>query len=414
AQAADGVTPPKRFLAVFTPNGTIGDEWIPDGTESAFTFNRILEPLNPYKSKLLVLDGLDMTAVRGPGSAHQQGAGCLLTGRPLNDGSFGGGGGTTSGWASGISIDQYIANELAPDTTLRTLELGVGVVGSNNRHRIAYAGDNEPLPPQNDPWAVFDLLFGDFDAGAAELERRRRRQQSILDAVRGDVTELQGRLGREDRARLDAHLTSLRELERRLSTGGGDRGAACEPPTLGTRIDPLRAANFPTMARLQIDLAVMAFACDQTRIGTLLFSGATSGLSFPWIGITQGHHDLSHEGDSNADAKAKLVQINRWYAEQLAYLLERLESIPEGDGTMLDNTIVFWGNELSKGNNHSRNDMKFIVAGNAGGALRTGRFVRYAAVPHNNLLLTFANVMGVPATTFGAAAHCTGPLTDIT
>lgn len=412
-QATDGA-PHKRFIAMFTPNGTIADAWTPAGTETSFTLGRILQPLEPFKSKLIVVDGLDMTVTRiSPGSAHQQGAGCLLTGMPLNDGDFGGGGGASSGWASGISIDQHIANELALPTRFKSLELGVGVRGSNNRHRIAYAGNDMPLPPENSPTAVFDRLFGDFGADAAALERLRRRRQSVLDAVRGDVQELHGRLGYEQRIRMEAHLESLRDVERRLLEVSAGTGAYCEAPMIPS-IDASSSANYPEIGRLQIDLLVMAFACDLTRISTLLWSGSTSGQTFPWLGITQGHHDISHEGDTNATAQRQLTDINRWYAEQLAYLLEKLDSIPEGDGTMLDNTIVFWGNELSKGNSHSRSNMKFVIAGSGGGYFRTGRFIRPGDVSHNDLLVSFANAMGVETTRFGHRDHCSGPLTSLT
>ena len=410
-------TIPKRFIAWFTPNGTIDEEWVTGGGATDFTLGRILEPLAPFRDKLLLLDGLNVrNCATGPGSGHQKGAGCFLTGRPLLDGDFGGGGGATSGWASGISLDQYIANEIAPPTAFPSLELGVYVRGSNNRHRLAYRGSNDPLPPQNSPYAVFDRLFADTAGGdAAAIERLRLRRMSVLDSVNGDLAELRGRLPNEHRLRLEAHLESLREVERRVESASLG-GAVCEQPELGTPLDPERNENYPTMGQLQMDMLVAALACDKTRISTLMWSGSTSNQTFSFIdGVgSQGHHDMSHEANSSGTAKEQLVRINRWYSEQFAYLLGALDAIPEGDGTMLDNTLILWGNELSDGDSHNLREHKWVLAGNAAGYFRTGRYVQTGDVPHNNLLVSIANAMGVATDTFGAPEHCTGSLDGLT
>lgn len=404
---------PKRFVAISTANGTIADRWA-SGTGTSFTLGPILEPLRPFRSKLLLLRGLNMDVTTlGPGGGHQKGMGALLTGQPLLPGDFCGGTGCeyVSGWAGGRSIDQVIARQVGGETRFGSLEIGVGVRGANNRDRLAYRGANDPIPPQNDPFALYDRLFADLASDAETLARVRRERQSVIDLVRGDLSELSGRVGAEERRRLDAHLESIRDVERRMAMAAG---AACEVPTLPSRrLDPLTTANYPRMAELQLDLLATALACDLTRVATVIFSGATSGQTFPWLGFSESHHSLSHESDSNTAAQNKLVQINTWYAEQIAAFLAKLDAIPEGDGTVLDNTIVFWGNELAKGNNHSRKGMRFVIAGGGGGAFRTGRALTYTDRQHNDLLVAFANAMGVDIDRFGHPDYTRGALANL-
>ena len=420
ARAASGQTSaPRRFIGVFTANGVIANRWVPSGSERNFTLGPSLRALEPFKSKLLVLEGLDMTVTGGgPGSGHQRGAGAVMTGARLLPGDFCGGNNCSdlSGWADGISVDQRIAAEIGGDTRFRSLELGVRIAGSNNRHRMAYRGSNDPLPPDDNPFTVFDRLFADTLQDRALRARRQRERQSVLDFARADLTSLRRRLGTEHRARLDAHLQSLRTVERQLQATPMDTDPrqACDPVALGSRFNHRGLENYPMAGRLQMDLLARAIACDLTRVATLMWSGATSNQTFPWLEINEGHHSLSHESDSNADAQRKLAAIDTWYAEQFAYLLGALDAIKEDNGaTALDNSIVFWGNELSKGNSHSRNNMHFIVAGGGGGALRTGRFLRYSDVSHNNLLLTFLRAFGIQDRTFGDPRFSNGPLSDL-
>lgn len=405
---------PKRLVAIFTPNGSIPEAWVTKGAgEKDFTLGPILKPLAPYRDKLLLLSGLDNKAsYDGPGAAHQKGTGAFLTGRPLNDGNFTGGGDTQSGWASGISLDQELGKALGSDTPHATLELGVQVEGSNNRHRIAYAGSDKPLPPDDDPKSVFQRLFGNLSTDPVELaaiERRLRRRQSVLDFVESDLQKLQTKLGKDEWERLEAHVESIRDVEKRLEMPT----QTCEAPTLPT-LDHKKAENYPAVSKLQLDMLAAAFACDLTRFATVLFGGGTSGKRFPWLGFEDRHHELSHAGTSDTVARGKLVKINAWYAEQVAHLLAKLDSIPEGTGTVLDNTVVLWGGELSVGNNHSRKGMNWVLAGSAGGTFRTGRLVSYSGASHNDLLVSLANAMGHPIQSFGLAKHCSGPLPKLT
>lgn len=168
--------------------------------------------------------------------------------------------------------------------------------------------------------------------------------------------------------------------------------------------------NFPAVGKLQMDLMAMALACDLTRVGTIQWENSVGNVQFTWLNITRGHHDMSHDGDDVTQTMENLTQINIWYAQQLAYLLGKLAAIPEGSGTMLDNTLVFCVNELSRGNVHSHNPMPYLFAGGTGGTLQMGRFLQFKGEPHNNLLVSLMNLYGVEGT-FGDPNFCTGPLT---
>jgi hypothetical protein len=405
---------PLRFVSIFTPNGTMRSEWGHRRSETQFDLRAILEPFAPLRDRILVLEGLDMSVARhGPGGQHQQGPGAVLTGMPLLPGSFCGGIGCrdgTSGWAAGPSLDQVIADHLVGSTRLRSLELGVRVFGSNNRYRISYRAASAPVPPDDDPFHVYETLFAAAAADPRELERRRVERRSVLDLVRGDLGALSRELGAEHRAQLDAHLESIREVERQLDAARVD--PSCASPELGDRFDHRSTNAYPRVSRLQLDLLATALACDATRVATVLCSGGASYQSFPWLGFSDQHHNLSHEGDGNADAARKLVQINAWYAAEIARFCERLAAIPEGDGTLLDHTIVFWCNEISKGNTHSHDDMWLLVAGGSRAGVRLGRWLRFEDRPHADLLVSFGRAMGLPIERFGHEGYCTGPLVE--
>jgi hypothetical protein len=409
--SAQEVGAPKRFIFMMTANGFQEDGYVVGGTGATFTLGPTLRALEPFRSKLLLLRGLDNEAsYEGPGGAHQKGVGAWLTGRPLNDGDFtGGNGDLLSGWASGISIDQRIANVIGSETRLPSLELGVQVRGASNRHRVSYTGSDAPLPPDSSPQRVYGRLFGAVTGDDAALARLRRRRQSVIDLARGDLSRLHGQLGVDDRPALEAHLERIRELERQLDVVA----TSCDTPGEPATFDPMREGNYEQAGTLQIDLLVAAMACDITRVSTLLWSGGTSGQRFPSLGFGDAHHPLSHDGDGNAASQTKLRQIDRFHAERFAHLLARLDGTPEpggGGGTMLDNTVVVWGSELSKGNTHSRRDMPIVMAGGLGGYFRTGRALRFAGEPHNDLLLTILHGFGIRDATFGVPRLCSGPI----
>jgi len=418
AKTARAGLAPKRFVTMFSANGTIIENWRPTGGETDFTLSTILAPLEPHRAHLLVLEGLDFQSGRnGPGDNHQKGMGHLLTGIELLEGSeFTGGNGELVGWGGGISIDQHVANAVGQSTKFKSLELGVQVFGASVWSRMSYAAANQPIPPESSPYAAFDRIFGSLGADPLGLEKQRVLRHSVLDTVGDDYARLSPRLGSEDRAKVDAHLAAIRDIEARLDSGG-QIGGACQRPSLQGGINLGDNDNYPLIGKLQMDLMVMALACDLTRVASLQWNSSVSNRVFSWLAdpIPEGHHDLSHFGDSDGTAMGKLTRINTWYAEQFAYLCAEMKKVPEGDGTLLDNTVMLWGNELGRGNSHSLNEIPFVLAGGAGGALRTGRYLKYAnTVPHNNLLVSVCNAMGLPDTTFGNPAYCTGPLGNLT
>jgi len=415
---AAAATPPKRFIVFFSPDGTIRPAWqLPAGaTENSFTLSRILAPLAPNQQHIVVLDGINNVAgTHGDGDDHMRGMGTMLTGIELLPGTTMGGAGTPAGLAGGISVDQAIANGIGTGTKFKSLELGVESTGAGTVWGYtSYTAANQPLPPDNSPVSVWNRIFSQLGAGGTALAQLQAERRSVLDAVTSSYARLGPRLGAADKAKLDAHLSNIRDLETRLIAPGATVGTTCAPPAMPATIDSKVNANFPALGKLQMDLLVMAMACDLTRVGTVQWERSVGDVRFTWVDptIDRGHHDMSHDGDDNADTQEKLTKINVWYAQQLNYLCDSLKAISEGGGTMLDNTLILWCNELAKGNVHSHNPMPFVLAGHAGGALRAGRFLNINA-PHNNLLVSCMNLMGVPATTFGNKAYCTGPLTGL-
>lgn len=420
-QTARAAAFPKRFVVFFTADGTIPEAWTPSGSETDFTFGPILAPLDPFKSDLLILDGVDNEAAyHGPGDGHQTGMGTLLTGTELMNGTLFCEGDCsdptkTVGYGGGISVDQHIANEIGKTQTTKfpSLELGVQVGGGSVWSRMCYLGPDQPIPPRDDPKANFDDIFGELSADPFGLAKLKAQRHSVLDAVTADYEAINKRVGADDKKKLEAHLDAIRKVEKGLDVTN-QLGGACQLPDVGDPGDVYSSPNFPAVGKAQMDLLVMALACDLTRVASLQWSTSVSNKVFSWLGIPEGHHDLSHAGDSDLDARGKLVQINTWYAEQFAYLVGALKAIPEGDGTLLDNTVILWCNELGVGNSHTRRDEPFVLAGGCQGYFKTGRYLQYQGAYHNDLLVSLCNAMGVPATTFGNPAYCNGPLAGLT
>ncbi len=418
ANAADILAPngfPKRFLVFWTANGTHPTNWFPQGGETSYTMSPYLAPLQAQRDKLLIFKGIDMpSAVSGAGDDHQRGIGACLTGTETTESS-----GRPLG--GGISLDQTIANKIGNTTKLRSLELGVQSYynGDTVYERIAYRGKDQPLPPERDPFAAFKRLFSGFDA-TPETDRLLTGRRSVLDFVSDDHKRLLSQVGAHDRAKLDAHLTAIREVEGRLGIGA-TASVACKKPELGSSFDFSTPGKFRDVGRLQMDLLAMALACDLTRVGTLMWSTGRSKHVFNWLDpkITDEHHGLSHETNPDSGSSfdpasvAKIGAINIFYASQFAYLMGRLRAIPEGQGTVLDNTIILWCNELGEGRGHTHKNMPLIVAGGGGGAIRPGRLLSYDGRSTNDLYVALLNAMGVTDTSFGNPKHNRGALTNL-
>jgi len=350
------------------------------------------------------------TAALGPGGPHQRGIGTLFTGQQLQAGTFADGCGRQAGWANGISIDQEIAKVIGQDTMFGSLELGVRATDNDVQGRISYAGAGVPLPPMIQPADVFNRLLTGFTESTPELDAVQLEKKSVLDAVQEQFTTLSGRVGAADRIKLEQHLTLLREMERRMTAG--PNGASCSTPDAPPTLDPNSETDMPTIAELELDLLAMAFACDLTRVASFQISTAFNRIRYPWVGPGGEGHTLSHSGSSDTVAKAELIKRANWHSSMVSRLFQRLDEIPEGDGTALDNTLFLWGNEVSDGSVHSHTNMPFLLAG-GGWYFRTGRYIQYQSASHSDLLVSVLNAMGVPATTFGMPEHCSGELTGL-
>jgi Protein of unknown function (DUF1552) len=408
---------PKRLVLFYTPHGTILDAWKPTGTQTAFNFGPILAPLEKHKPKVVVLNGLSIPD-KGVGAPHTKGPSLLWSGSTLlDDGTFirsDGSGGPTYGWNSAPSIDQTIANTIGTKTAYKSLEFGLRCGGSMPQSRMVYTGPKQPLPPRDDPYAAFGQLFANLPnaGGQPMIDKLTAQRKSSIDIVKAELDSLKPRASAADREKLDAHLTSLRSIETRLTA---QVGAACTAPMLGAKLDSKAIANTPTIFDRGLDVMVASLACDLTRVASFQYRvGDNDSTVYSWMNLPE-HHITTHSGDSDAAAKDSMIKIYTFFSEHFAYLLDRLDSIPEGNGTMLDNTLVVWGSELGKGNSHSFQNIPFVLAGGLAGTVKTGRFLTYPnTTMHNRLLVSICNLMGLPnIQTVGNTDTGTGPLPDL-
>lgn len=408
---------PKRFIGFFTGLGQVRSAWAPTGTETNFTLGQVLSPLDPHKQSLLIMEGIDMeSAYHGPGDPHQTGIAHSLAGTEMQDGNlfpYACNPAAMVGWGGGISIDQYLGGQIGGATKYPTLEFGVQVQYANASSRFAYAGPGQPVPPEDSPWNMFDRLFKDLMIDPTVSEQQKKQRRRVLDAVMDDYKSINRRVGKADRIKLEQHLTAVDKIATQLDKPGSI-GGVCQIPTLTDPIDIYANDNYPLIAKLQLDLLAMAFACDLTRVATIQWSATQAGKVFTWLGQSETHHSLSHSGDGDVARQTQLVDIGNWHAKQLAYLISALKAIPEGNGSVFDNTVIFWCTDISRGNTHARRDMPYLMAGSAGGHFKTGRHLKYNGDYHNNLLVSILNAMGLPDTTFGNPAYCTGALPGLT
>jgi len=410
---ASGAEPaPVRLILWYTPHGTIYDNWKPSGGETDFALSPILSKLQRHRDKLVILDGLKVKA-DGVGAPHTKGLPLLWTASPLiEDRTFtreDGSGGRYHGWNSAASVDQFILSKLGALTPYPSLEFGVRSEGNHPGNRMIYAGAEAPLAPEQDPWQAFKRLIGEIGKSGEEIERMRAERRSVLDLVSSEISDIQKRVASEDGKKIGAHLNAVREIESRLSV----TRAACEGPALGEPVPPNLADNTPVVFDRMIELMTATLACDLTRVASMQFRKGENdgGYTYDWVGVTsQEHHQLSHSADEDTRARAALTKIYTWYADRFAYFLDLLAAIPEGDGSLLDNSLVVWGSEIGKGNSHSFLKVPFVLAGGAAGRLKTGRYLQYDGVDHNRLLVSLCQLMGVNVDTFGKTDAGRGPL----
>ena len=418
------VAAPKRLITWFSGNGQMPAYWYPTGTETNFTLNTAHVPLQPYQSKLILFKGVLNDAGKDPVyGGHQGSHAAMISGVPFSHPqSFG----TMRG--GGPSLDQLVADKIGGATRIKSVQTGVNPGhdgGDPLQVCSSWRSDTELLPQIAQPTALFDYLFmnvapgGGMPQNAAAADALRMRRKSVLDMVMGRFTTLRERVGTDDKLRLDAHLSSIREVENQV-LATQPQTAGCMVPTRpadtfnalsGNSVTPLTAANLPAWAKVNTDLMVLALACDLTRVASWMWVAmGTGAVTFSWLGHTTTHHNLAH-----GNALKQMTEINTWFSTQLAYLMGSLDKYPDvAGGTMLDNTLILWWNELGNGSAHLANPAPFVLAGGAGGALKMGRFLDYTAAPIQNaqLLLSVYNVLtGSQDMTLGSGStkYCPGP-----
>jgi hypothetical protein len=395
--------PRQRLIIMFSPNGTIPPAFWPDEEGRDFKLKPIVSPLEPYKDRMLFLHGL-ANKVRGDGDGHMRGMSCLLTGIELFPGNVQGGSDTPAGWASGPSIDQEIKNFFQSREQTRTrfgsLEFGVGVTDrADPWTRMSYAGPNQPVAPISDPYQMYQKLYGQL--------KDKENLQSILDDVREDLKKARKLISAEDRRLLSEHEALVRQMEKDVREAGRQK-LRVGPPSLEEGVAD-QNDNVPRLSRMQIDLLVNSFVNDMARVATLQYTKSVGSARMNWLGITDGHHGLSHEPDKDEKAQEKLVKINTWFCGELRYLVDKLANTPEpGDsGSLLDHTLVIWTNELGKGNSHTLKNIPFLLVG-GGFGFQMGRSLKLEETAHNRLHLALAHAVGHRLETFGKPALCEG------
>ena len=410
-EAFGQASPPRRFIALYHPNGVNTSLWTPIVSGSDFTLGASQSALLPHQSDLLYLHGLDLKcALTGAGEQHQRGLGGLLTGRKIEAGNFVGNDGTTSGWASGISVDQELVKVVGQGSRVASLQLGVKVGERDVSGVVSYSGAAAPLLPQSDPRQTFAQLFDLNPVPIDAQETLRRRRASVLDAVVDQFNRLRARISLGDRLQLDAHFQRVRELEVKLTAlplSEACRNGIQPPVTMWETNNAM-----PDVSKLQLDLLVVALSCDLTRVASVMYSDAKNHIALPFLQISGDVHNISHLSDADPQ-RLDLGKRDGWQAEQLAYLLKGLKGTAEGAGNLLDRTLVLWGSEVSKGNIHSHTDMPFVLAGHATG-WKMGRVLDFGTRPHNDLLVSILHGFGGGQAQFGDPAFNSGPLAGLT
>ena len=393
--AAKGRT---RFGAIYFPHGATMDKWTPAADGSNFELSEILQPLAPFRNQVNIISDLSHPQAYGGGSAtsnHNRSAATFLSGAHAEAGPKA---------HLGITMDQVAAQHIGQDTPLpspelmiedATLSCGDGL-SCAYRDTISWQNANSPLPMENNPQVVFEKLFGD---GNTDAERRARREQavSLLDSVVGEVSSLQRKLPAVDRSRLDQYLGDIREVERRIQKAANEASTELSLPTLPTGVPKDVDAHI----KLMFDLQVLAWQANITRVTTLLMDKELSNAVYPKSGVRDAFHILSHHSNLRENMD-RFAVLNRYHVTLFTYLLDKLRSLPDGDGTLLDHSLILYGSAMSDGNQHNHGPLPIILAGGASGALRGGRHLRHPKdTTMSNLLLATLDKLGVPTEKFG-------------
>jgi hypothetical protein len=401
--------PKTRFAAFYVPHGATMDKWTPAKEGTGFEFTEILKPLEPYRDRVNVISGLAHPYVAGAGGAdvsaganHTRAAAVFLTGSVPARGAQA---------HLGVSADQVAARHIGQDTPLPSLELSIeesvlaceASFSCAYRNSIAWKSPTQPLPMQNNPRLVFEKLFGD---GGTDAERRGRRQEtrSLLDSVMGQLASLKKDLPPGDRQRLDQYLEDVREIERRIQRAEAAARTDVTLPDVPAGVP----ATFADHLKLLMDLQVVAFQSDITRVSTLMFARELSGAVFPETSIRDPFHNLSHHSNDRSNMD-RFAILNLYHVAKFAYFIDKLKETKDGDGTLLDHSLILYGSSLSDGNQHNFSPLPIVLAGGASGKLSGGRHVQFPKDTHmSNLLLALLDKLGARQEAFGDS---TGMLT---
>ena len=405
--SAAAAQPPVRMAFMFVPNGVHMEEWKPVATGAHHDLPRILKPLTPVKRDLCVLSGLtqDKGRANGDGAGdHARSAGVFLTGvQPLKS--------EGSEIRAGVSVDQFAAQRIGHETRFASLELGTergrqsgkcdsgySCAYSNN---VSWRDGTTPMAKETNPRLVFERLFGNGSKGERNesLARRQRYQKSILDFVLEDARSLTRKVSGNDRQKLDEYLVAVREIEQRIQRAEG-KSISKSSVLAGPGKPEGVPDSYQEHIRLMGDMMILAFQTDVTRVSTFMLANAGSNRSYRPIGVNEGHHSLSHH-QNDRDKLEKISKINTFHVEQLSYMLQKMKSIPEGEGSLLDHCMVVYGSGISDGNRHNNENLPILLAGRGGGWIRPGRHIQYSGdTPLNNLFVTMLNQAGATTDSF--------------
>ena len=413
AQSRTAAAPVKRFGVFYVPNGMSMPYWFPKTEGPLDELPPTLQSLHAFKDRVLLCGGLDdesANLVKGGGD-HARSAGTFLTCVPFK---------ITNGADvfAAVSMDQMAARELSKETQLASLELGIesnAMVGNCDggascayTNTIAWRTPTTPLPIENDPRAVFERLFGTSGSTdpAARLARLQR-DRSILDIIGDRLTSLQLVIGPGDRIKVDEYVDAVRDVERRIEMA--ERQNTRELPVVDQPVGV--PGDYAEHARLMMDLLALAYQTDLTRISTFMLAREVSGRAYPEIGVPDSHHPLSHHQDEPAKLE-RLHKINEYHFQQFAYLVDKLASLPEGDGSMLDSTLFLYGTGISDSNTHFHDDLPIALVGGKQVGIKGGRYIRYPEdTPLANLHMSILEKLGVPVDALGDS---TGQLDRLT
>jgi hypothetical protein len=395
--AQTAAAPRLRFGAIYFPHGATMAKWTPEKEGTGFEFSEILQPLEPFRNYVNIISDMSHPSAYGSGSAtanHNRSAAAFLSGAHAKEGPQA---------YLGITMDQVAAQKIGQDTPLPSIEMAIegstlscDGLSCAYRNTLSWQGPTSPLPMQNSPQVVFERLFGD---GSTDAERRSRRDQSssLLDAVIGEVPNLKKSLPAADRSRLDQYLADVREIERRIQKASQQLAQDLKLPAPPVGIP----SNFEEHIKLMFDLQVLAWQTDITRISTLLMAKELSGATYPNSGVRDAFHTLSHHSNLKEN-KDRFALLNRYHVTVFTSLLEKLKATPDGDGNLLDHSIVLYGSAMGDGNEHNHDPLPVILAGGGSGRLKGGRHIRNAPkTPMANMLLGVLDKLGIPMDKLG-------------